>query len=1283
MPLNVADRVRETTTTTGTGTITLSGTSPTGYQTFSAVGNGNTTYYTINAGAQWEVGIGTYLGAGPTLSRDTVLASSNAGALVNFSAGTKDVFCDYPASKSISDGFGLLPIANGGTGATTAGGARTALGATTVGGNVFTLANPSAITFPRFNADNTVSALDAAAFRTAIGAGTSSTTGTVTSVAGTGTVNGITLTGTVTSSGSLTLGGTLSGVNLTTQVTGTLPVANGGTGATTLTSGYLLKGNDTSAVSASIIYDTGTNVGIGTSSPFVKFQIDQNQAAYSYFDYYNTTAGGGIVWRQIFRNIANTGNATVDFAKLIGGGFALNNGDTNAANFTSFGVGASERMRIDSSGNVGIGTSSPSYKLDVTGQGRATTGWAVSTDGSAFTPSGLNAIPNYGTGYITSTAITTVAGFGGISAYTNQLERMRIDGSGNVGIGTSSTTAGYGSGKSLILTNQSSVLFQNASNTWNTSTAGGGVTYFSDNNLYLDAKDSASNMIFRVNGATERMRIDSSGNVGIGTSSPAFKLDVGSFSTASTQTIQVAAASGNDAQLKLMEAASTFGFTIRNANGSGLNFLRHSADATGVTAMFIGRDTGNVGIGTTSPGRKLTVSSADDTPIQATSSGANSFIQATGSSGSVYFGAIGTAFGVLTNTTERMRIDSSGNVGIGTSTPSTLLHASGVGSELRSQNTSTTQYQSGRVRLKGPAGTYRSTAMVHGNGNTGGTNTYFAIEGADSSDNYLQTMALYDYASQFWLFSTNNTERMRITSAGNVGIGSSAPITRLYAETPVNTGSTIAFSGNANATYPATVFGGSFGYNFSAGGAEVDFWNGWTGASGAQGGFAFRRQTGASSQNLLMLVRGDGNVGINTDAPATKLDVVGNVLAREDNSAGATPVLVRNSNSGNNTTKSSSALFQGTDTVGTVKNIGSVGFFPDDANYISANLRFLVRSGDAAPTERMRIDSSGNVGIGTTGPGYRLDVAAADTTAGLGYAARLRSNATATAAALQFTNSAVSAENGLIACTDAGLITVQGSSAMAFRTNGNERGRFNSSGEFLTGTTVGGRAVCMYASDMWLRLSNASRQWLIGPSTGTSFRIWDETGGASRLEIDATGSTILTGLLVGRNSASTDVNSANDTGSISVRGSTTTVASMSFHRAGAYAINMGLGTDNVFRIGGWSASSNCFQMDGSGNLTMLGNVTAYSDARMKKDVVTIDNALDLVGKMRGVKYTRKDTGKAGVGVIAQEMLEVVPEVVQQGIGADDTLSVAYGNLVGVLIEAIKELEARVAQLEGK
>jgi hypothetical protein len=126
----------------------------------------------------------------------------------------------------------LLGRSTAGTGPVeelTASGGRSLLGATTVGDNLFTLTNPGAITFPRVNADNTVSTLAAAAFRSAIGAGTSSTAGTVTSVGGTGTINGITLTGTVTASGNLVLGGTLSGVSLTAQVSGILPVANGGT----------------------------------------------------------------------------------------------------------------------------------------------------------------------------------------------------------------------------------------------------------------------------------------------------------------------------------------------------------------------------------------------------------------------------------------------------------------------------------------------------------------------------------------------------------------------------------------------------------------------------------------------------------------------------------------------------------------------------------------------------------------------------------------------------------------------------------------------------------------------------------------------------------------------------------------------------------------------------------------------------------------------------------------------------------------------------------------------
>ena len=98
MSLALADRVRQTTTSTGTGTITLDG-SVEGFQSFAVIGNNNTTYYTIAGGAQWEVGIGTYYGG--TLARTTVISSST-GSKLDLAAGTKDVFVTLPAEHTIT-----------------------------------------------------------------------------------------------------------------------------------------------------------------------------------------------------------------------------------------------------------------------------------------------------------------------------------------------------------------------------------------------------------------------------------------------------------------------------------------------------------------------------------------------------------------------------------------------------------------------------------------------------------------------------------------------------------------------------------------------------------------------------------------------------------------------------------------------------------------------------------------------------------------------------------------------------------------------------------------------------------------------------------------------------------------------------------------------------------------------------------------------------------------------------------------------------------------------------
>ena len=169
MAVGIYDRVRETTTVAGTGTATLLG-AVTGYQSFAAVGNGNTTYYCIfNTGTtEWEVGIGTYTSSGTTLSRTTVLASSNSGSLVTFSAGTKDVFITYPAGYTAfssnnstqssgqvltSNGTGVAPSWQAAAGATitgtTATGTYYLVGTTSTSGSltVASISNTNAVSY--------------------------------------------------------------------------------------------------------------------------------------------------------------------------------------------------------------------------------------------------------------------------------------------------------------------------------------------------------------------------------------------------------------------------------------------------------------------------------------------------------------------------------------------------------------------------------------------------------------------------------------------------------------------------------------------------------------------------------------------------------------------------------------------------------------------------------------------------------------------------------------------------------------------------------------------------------------------------------------------------------------------------------------------------------------------------------------------------------------------------------------------------------------------------------
>ncbi len=271
MALVLKDRVKEQTTTTGTGTVTLGGALD-GFDTFASVGNGNTTYYAIvsQSANEWEVGIGTYTSSGTTLSRDTILESSNSDSAVNFSAGTKDVFVTYPADKSVhADAAGTinagaiaaasltlttdLAVADGGTGASSLTDGGVLLGSGTGAITPMAVLTDGQMIVGDGSGDPV--AESGATLRTSIGV----------DAAGTDNSTNVTLAGSL---DYLTLSGqeiTRGAIVLTTDVSGTLPIANGGTNATSAGAALTALGAAPAAGSSNIVTTGALNSGSITS----------------------------------------------------------------------------------------------------------------------------------------------------------------------------------------------------------------------------------------------------------------------------------------------------------------------------------------------------------------------------------------------------------------------------------------------------------------------------------------------------------------------------------------------------------------------------------------------------------------------------------------------------------------------------------------------------------------------------------------------------------------------------------------------------------------------------------------------------------------------------------------------------------------------------------------------------------------------------------------------------------------------------------------------------------